>query len=155
MKKIALLLAAVIALSVILCACSSGPKSLSQIFEEINEKFELKDMLVLTTADQLDRYYGISADDVEEFAGCINSTGLDQEEIIMVKAKDEAAAERIKKSLDTRYDAKLKQNISYNPEQAEIIQACSVEQEGLYVSMIVSENAEEMTKIYKSSIPKS
>lgn len=151
MKKIAIILAAVIILSAVLCACSGG-KKLSSVYDEITKQVELKDMLVLTTTDQLDKYYGIAADDVEDFAGCINSTGVDQEEIIMIKAKDDAAATRIKEALQLRYDTKLAQNKDYNPEQAEIIQNCSVEQDGLYVSMIISSNADRIKEIYQKSI---
>ena len=151
MKKLAVILAAVIVLSAALCACG-GSKSLSSVYEEITKQVELKDMLVLTTEEQLDKYYGIAADDVEDFAGCINSTGVDQEEIIMIKAKDEEAAARIKDALQLRYDTKLAQNISYNPEQAQIIQNCSVEQDGLYVSMIISENADQIKEIYKKAV---
>ena len=151
MKKIAIILAAVIILSTVLCACGGG-KKLSSVYDDITKQVELKDMLVLTTTDQLDKYYGIAAEDVEDFAGCINSTGVDQEEIIMIKATDDAAAGRIKDALQVRYDNKLAQNISYNPEQAEIIQNCSVEQDGLYVSMIVSSNADQIKEIYKAAI---
>lgn len=151
MKKIAIILAAVIILSTMLCACSGGAK-LSKVYEDITKQVELNDMLVLTTTDQLDKYYGISADDVEDFAGSINSTGVDQEEIIMIKAKDDAAASRIKDALQLRYDTKLAQNKDYNPAQAAIIEACSVEQDGLFVSMIISQNAEQIKGIYKAAI---
>lgn len=152
MKKLAIILAAVVILSTILCACGGGGKALSAVYEDITKQVELKDMLVLTTTDQLDKYYGIAAEDVEDFAGCINSTGVDQEEIIMIKAKDDAAASRIKEALQLRYDTKLAQNKDYNPEQAEIIQNCSVEQDGLYVSMIISTNADQIKEIYKAAI---
>ncbi|MBQ3416928.1 MAG: DUF4358 domain-containing protein [Ruminococcus sp.] len=151
MKKLAIILAAVIILSTVLCACGGG-KKLSSVYDDITKQVELKDMLVLTTTDQLDKYYGIAAEDVDDFAGCINSTGVDQEEIIMIKATDDAAAGRIKDALQLRYDTKLAQNITYNPEQAEIIQNCSVEQDGLYVSMIISSNADQIKEIYKAAI---
>ena len=151
MKKLAIILAAVIILSTVLCACGGG-KKLSSVYDDITKQVELKDMLVLTTTDQLDKYYGIAAEDVEDFAGCINSTGVDQEEIILIKATDDAAAGRIKDALQLRYDTKLAQNKDYNPEQAEIIQNCSVEQDGLYVSMIISSNADQIKEIYKAAI---
>ncbi|MBQ6152764.1 MAG: DUF4358 domain-containing protein [Ruminococcus sp.] len=151
MKKIAIILVAVIILSTVLCACSGG-KKLSSVYEDITKQVELKDMLVLTTTDQLDKYYGIAAEDVEDFAGCINSTGVDQEEIIMIKATDDAAADRVKEALQLRYDTKLAQNKNYNAEQAEIIESCSVDQDGLYVSMIISTNADQIKEIYQKAI---
>ena len=44
------------------------------------------------------------------------------------------------------------QNKNYNAEQAKMIEGCKVEQNGLYLSMIVSDNAEQITKIYKEGI---
>ena len=93
-----------------------------------------------------------AAEQAEEFAGGINKTGVNQEEIVLVKAASEKDVDSIKTALDNRYKAKLNQNKNYNAEQAEMIEKCSVEVDGLYVSMIVSENAESITKIYKEGI---
>ena len=74
------------------------------------------------------------------------------EEIVLVKAKDDAAADSIKTSLENRKQAKYNENKNYNPEQAEMIQKCSVERSGLYVSMILSPNAEKITSVYRSQL---
>ena len=103
-----------------------------------------------TNAASLDRYYGIAEADIQEFAGGINNSGVEQEEIVLVKAADSGKAETIKAALENRLNAKLNENVNYNPEQAEMIKKCKVEQNELYVSMIVSENAEKITEIYKS-----
>ena len=162
MKKIALILACVMILCVALCACSSGSsdssgssgsaKSISDIYQDIKSQVELTDMLEIDTPELLLKRYGIASEDVAEFAACVKSDGIDQEEIILIKATDDAAAGRVKEKLDTRYEAKLAQNKDYNPEQYAIIEKCSVDQDGLYVSMIVSPNAETIKKIYQDAI---
>lgn len=133
--------------------CGNDPtKPLSDVFADIKSQVSINDMNEFTAASSLERYYGIAEADVSEFAGGINNSGVDQEEIVLIKASDKDAADRIKTALDNRYNAKLNENINYNPEQAEIIKECSVEANGLYVSMIVSENADKITEIYKSDL---
>ena len=156
MKKLVLIIAVVLAMAVSLCACSGGDesanKSLSEVYENIKSQVILSEMNEFDSVDKLNRYYGIAAEDVTEFAGGINNSGVEQEEIVLIKASNSDAAERIKKSLDTRYQAKYNENKNYNPEQAEMIEKCSVEQNGLYVTMIISENAETITQIYQNDI---
>ena len=118
----------------------------------LKEGLNFKDFDEFKSADDLNRFYGFSADDVEEYAGGVNNTGVNQEEIVLVKAKDDSAASKVKDALDNRYKAKLNENKNYNPEQAKIIEKCKVESDGVYVSMIVSENADKITEIFKKGI---
>ncbi|HCA05024.1 MAG TPA: hypothetical protein DEO32_03890 [Ruminococcaceae bacterium] len=157
MKKLCAVLAALIA-AVILCSCSGGGEKkessvpLSQVFEKIKSQVEIKDFNEFNNAKSLDRFYGLTDNDFEEYAGGINSSGVNQEEIVLIKAKDEAAAARVKEALDTRYASKVAQNKNYNPQQAAMVEKCSVEKNGLYVTMIVSPNAEKITTIFKSEL---
>ena len=151
MKKIVVILLT-IAMCAVLCACAESKKndakSLSDIWTEIKTQVTLTEMNELNEKN-LDRNYGITEDMAEEFAGGINSSGTNQEEIILIKATSEENAAKIKGLLDTRYTSKLSQNKNYNAEQAKMIERCKVEKNGLYVSMIVSENADKITSIFK------
>ncbi len=162
MKKLTALMLVLSLVTVILCSCSSSEpssqtapsvqasKALSEVFADIKAQVQLSEMNEFTNAASLDRYYGIAEADIQEFAGGINNSGVEQEEIVLVKAADSGKAEAIKAALENRLNAKLNENVNYNPEQAEMIKKCKVEQNELYVSMIVSENAEKITEIYKS-----
>lgn len=154
MKKITMTVAALLAAALlVLSGCSSAnAKPLSDIYTEIQSQVTLSEMNELTSAASLTRYYGITEEQVEEFAGGINNSGVEQEEIVLVKATDNDAAAAVKTALENRYNAKLNENKNYNPEQAAIIEKCSVEQNGLYVSMIISPNADKITEIYKAGI---
>ena len=57
----------------------------------------------------------------------------------------------VKEQLDKRMEAKLAQNKDYLPEQYAIIQKCSMEQDGNYVSMIVGAEHEKLTEIYHNA----
>ena len=161
MKKIIIALAAVIAVCAALCACSglesssSGGKSgkaLSEIWSDIKDEVEFKDFSEFQDIKRLNRSYGITEDVAEEFAGGVNSTGVNQEEVVLVKAKDEDSAKEIEEKLNAKLESKLNQNKNYNPEQAKMMDGCKVEKDGLYVSLIVSENREKITEIYKNGI---
>lgn len=151
MKKTVSIITAL--LIVLLCGCSSdSAKPLSEVFADIKSEVSFSDFREFSTVDELKKYYGIEAEDVLEFAGGVNTTGVEQEEVVLVKAKDSAAADNVEKALDGRYQAKLNQNKNYNAEQVALIEKCSVERNGSYVSMIVSENAEKITEIYKNAV---
>lgn len=164
MKKLALFTAVALMITMLFCACSgenanssdNGPaentKTLTQVFEDIKSQVELNDFNEYTKTSSLDRFYGITEDQIEEFAGGINSSGVNQEEIVLIKAVDKAAADSVKTALDRRYDSKVAQNKNYNQEQAAMVEKCKVEQNDLYVSLIVSENAEKITSIYKNDL---
>lgn len=131
---------------------STESSLLKDTYTKIQEQVTLPEMVNLDTTKKLDRYYGIQAEDVEDYAGGINNSGVQQDEIVLIKATSEDAAQRIVDALQARYDAKISENENYNPEQAAMIKACKIEQDGLYVSMIISPDAEKITDIYKTAI---
>ena len=151
MKRFLCVIAVITVLAVTLCACGRAAKPLSEIFEKLKTDYNITDMLEYKSADDLSRY-GIKAEDVEESAGGVNKTGVNQEEIVLVKAKDADAAKRVEDALNKRLESKLNETKNYNPEQYAIVEKCSVDVDGNYVSMIISSNAEAMKKDYKTAI---
>lgn len=151
MKRFLCVIAVITVLAVTLCACGQAAKPLSEIFEKLKTDYNITDMLEYKSADDLSRY-GIKAEDVTESAGGVNRSGVDQEEIVLVKAKDADAAKRVEESLNKRLASKLNETKNYNPEQYAIVEKCSVDVDGNYVSMIISSNAEAMKKDYKAGI---
>lgn len=156
MRRIIAIVCLVLAMGVLMTACSSdgvkADKSLGEIYEEIKAEVKLPDMVELDDADRLDRNYGITEEMVEEFAGGIDSSGVTMSEIVLIKAKDQDSAKQIEEKLNNRLSAKLDQNRNYNPEQAEIIEKCKVETNGLYVTMIISDEAQKITEIVNSHL---
>ena len=152
MKKLICVIAAITVLAVTLCACGQAAKPLPEIFEKLKTDYNIAEMLEFKSADDFIRY-GIAADDIEEYAGGINKTGVDQEEIVLIKAKNADASNRVEEALNGHIDTKLKENKNYNPKQYAIIEKCSVDIDKTnYVSMIISSNAEAMKKDYKAAI---
>ena len=124
---------------------------LKSVFENIKTQVELPSMVELNDK-LLMRYYGLEADICEDYAGGVDSSGIGQDEIVLMKAKDESGAEEIRTALQTRYDAKLSQQQNYNPEEAEKISKCSVETNGLYVTLIISDDAEKIKEIVNNAL---
>lgn len=127
-------------------------KSIEDIFEDIKAEVTLSDMIFLEKTDDLDRYYGISPDDVDEFAGGIDNNGTAQDEIVIIKAKDDTAADNVKNLLQKRYDSKLNQIQNYDPNETEKIKNGKVEKNGLYVTLVISDDVDKITEIIKNSI---
>ena len=151
MKRTLIVLLALV--MVLCCACSNtSQKPLTEVYNDIKAQVTFEDVNELTDISQMERYYGITDEMAAEYAGCINASGVEQEEVVLVKAVDDAAATQIKEKLDTRYQSKLNQNKNYNAEQAAMIEKCSVDQDGLYVSMIISDNADTIKKIYREDL---
>ncbi len=152
MKKVIALLCLLLCAGAAITACSAGKdtkadNSLKEIYREIKAEVSLPDMVELDSADKLDRTYGITSGMVDGFAGGIDSSGVTMTEIVLIKAKDEDSAEQVAQKLNNRLQSKLDQNRTYNPEQAAIIEKCEVQTKGLYVTLIISGEAEKITEI--------
>lgn len=130
---------------------SDSSSELKGVFSEIASAVELPDMVELND-NLLNRYYGLSTDVVADFAGGVDSSGVGQDEIALFKAADESQVAIIEQALQTRYDSKLSQQENYNPDEAEKIRNCKVETNGLYVTLIISNDAAQITEIVNNSI---
>lgn len=131
---------------------SAEAASLKDVYAEIASAVELPEMITLDSDALIERYYGITADMMQDYAGGVDSSGVGQDEIVLIKAKDESQVSAVEAALQTRYDSKLAQNENYNPEEAEKIRKCSVETNGLYVTMIISDDAAAIKEIVNNNI---
>lgn len=158
MKRIVCLMLAVFCLMG-LCACgdkSSSDEGSGTARENINIT-EIKDTIIseigiegaydMDTAMLLNMY-GIEEADVEECASFTTMDGVFPDEIIMVKATDKDAADRVEEKLETRLEAVLTQSQNYDAENYAIAQKCKVIREGEVVALFISANHETMQEIF-------
>lgn len=124
---------------------------LKTVFDKISTSVELPEMVTLNEK-LIDRYYGLTTESVADFAGGVDSSGVGQDEIVLMKAVDESKVAEIEQALQTRYDSKLAQQENYNADEAEKIRKCKVETNGLYVTLIISNDADAINEIVKSAI---
>ena len=151
MKKLASIVL-ILSLAFTLAACGSSDKPAASVkLIDVFGKFSVgEEMMALTQNDLLD-LYGIAAADVKQFAGAVNTTGIKCDEIVLVEAVSSEAAGRVKTALDNRYQAKLNEMDGYLPDEYAIVKECSVTQNGNFVAMIVSPNAQALTGIYNEA----
>ena len=98
----------------------------------------------------LERNYGITSGEVIEFAGGVSASEDDPEEIVMIMAADSKSAEHIQAVLEERRQKKYDEKKDTDPEQAEMIDGCSVDRHGMYIAMFISEKADKMREIYNT-----
>lgn len=148
MKKIIAMLLAVIMCAAVFAGCGSAKDvSLGDVMTSINSTCGLS-LQKLDSVDDLNKYYSINTEDVKQFAAEIDSNNNAPVEVVLVEAVDADAAGRVENALSTRYNSIVSQYASYTPELLDTVKACKVVKNGNYVSMIVAENAADITKVY-------
>lgn len=120
---------------------------LTAVREAMLEAQNTDDPYLLET-DALLNLYGISSEDVAQSASFVTMSGTFPDEIILVQAVDDKAAERVTASLEARLNEVKIQSQTYDPDNYKAAQACKVETNGLYVSLILSPDQEALTAIY-------
>lgn len=151
MKKITALLLALSLL--LLVGCSGGAAKtadLAAVKTSLEGQFDLTGMMALSEDDLLDMF-GIKMDDVKQYVALVAKTSTSADEILLFEAKDADAAARVREKVDNRYQAKLNEAKDYLPDEYAKIKACKVEASGNFISLIVSSDAEAMTKLYQAA----
>lgn len=128
---------------------------LSKVLADINKEFSISEdsMTAIETTDDLEIFYGVTAGDVKQFAAQVTvNTATDIAEIILIEASDEDAAQRVYDALDKHYNAQRDLCASYSAELLAIVDKCSVEINGNFVSLIMDANAKDIVEYYTSVI---
>ena len=125
----------------------SAVRNIGAIKNEMITKFNVADSVDFST-DLLLNMYGIKAEDIAEVAGYMTLTGVFPEEVIMIKASDEEAKAAVISALENRIAEVRVQSQNYDAENYALAQKCSVKNDGLYVTMFLSPNVEEMTSMF-------
>ena len=126
---------------------------LSQVLDSINTEFSIdkNTMLLIEDTDTLELYYSIAPADVKQFSAetTLNSA-TDITEFVFVEAVDSAAAKRIYDALELRYNSQRDLCASYSAELLAIVNKCSVQQDGNFVALIMSNDFDSILEHYKS-----
>lgn len=152
MKRIIACLISAALILCALCACNEDKKTqpdFKTVTESISKKYDYSKLYSVADKEELCLVYGLEENDVADFYAKYSLSGVDSQEIVLIEAVDDAAADRIKSALEIRYNSKLNEAASYSPEQLELVKKCSVEKNGKTVSLIVDPNAEAIKSIIK------
>lgn len=153
MKRIISVIVAAVLMMAVLTACGGAKAAdLNAIMSDINTQFGYTDLKTLEDTDALNRYYQISADGVKQFAAELSTTASQYTEVVLVEATDSTAADSIKTQLAAHLGTQLNTAKSYDAEQVAMIEACSVQQNGNYVWLVVSDKYSEITAIIDAAL---
>lgn len=133
-----------------LVACGSGsPREIDikAVKEQIIFELSIEGALDLAS-ERLLALYGIEEADILESACFVTMGGVFPDEIVMIKATDADAADRIEAKLNTRLDEIKVQSQSYDPENYAIAQQCKVIREGTVVALFMSAKHADMEAIF-------
>jgi len=130
-------------------ACGTPEVDLQAVKTDMQTQLSISNATDIPT-DKLMSLYGIAADKLADNASFMILSDVFPAEILMVKAVDTAAAEEIAALMNGRLESLKAQSVNYDAESYAIAQACTVNVDGVYVSMFFSEFGTQMTEIYNS-----
>lgn len=151
MKKLCVCLLLILLSLCMFTACSTrADVDLQTVFNDINTQFEISDLTVIDDVSKLNRYYMIEEDKVKQYAAEFSAESSVFTEIVLIEAIDETAASEIATLLNNHYQSRLSEAKSYNPESVQMLESCTVECNGTYVSLIISDKADDIREVYNS-----
>lgn len=148
MKRI-LTIVTLLALVVSLAACGGeeAPKSVQmqaqEVYTQLSEKAVKSAMLKLNESLLLD-LCGIRSEDVKQAVVAICEDSLLTDEVWVVEATDEAAAQRIIELAKNRLKKKGEESITYSPEQYAVVEKAQLLQNGSFVVLLVAPNVADL-----------
>ena len=93
------------------------------------------------TADELTDMTGILSEDVSDFV-FLQGNGMDGREILVIRAKDEASADKVAAQLEKYLERRKKEHRDYAPDAYKLLTDAKVERKGLLLAVISGPNAE-------------
>ena len=155
MKKLteAALLCALALLILLLPACGSAAgedADLSALYAQMEEKFALPAMSALSER-QLERYYGIDTAACPQLVVMQCDDGLRVDEIWLIQAADEGAAEQLLALAQSRLDQLAAETENYLPDQYAVVRDSRALRVGSYVALLISPDAAEMEELFRGA----
>lgn len=148
--------AALLCSLMILTGCAGGNSERSDvavdsIYASVCEAVELPAMIEGDAA-YISNYYGIALDDVEEYIVAEAEEPTLATTVIVIKAKDKDAVDRLAASLKTVISQKAAEMQDYIPEQYKIVADSKVKTEGVYLYLVISEQVDKIESVIRSAL---
>lgn len=147
MRILSVCLAFVLLLSMAGCDGGKVNMDIEAVYSDICATVQVPEMLLLNESLMLD-YCGIRAEDVNKAIVVICADSLRTDEIWLLEAKDSASAQRLMNLAQKRLTKKGEESITYSPAQYAVVEKAQLLQEGNYIALLVSPDAEAMAKVF-------
>ena len=172
MKRLFVLMAAILALTAALSACGDSAEpvqetateaaaetsaqpaaaDLAGLAERMLSETGITDSIPVS-ADALAAVYGIDPAQIVSAAGFnASAAGAFPQEIVMIQAADEVAAAEIRSRLSSRLDSIAEQAASYDPDSQALAEKCSVVTKGNYVGLFFSEHYDALVEAFQNGV---
>ena len=130
---------------------SAKEVSVQDIYKSVGESMELPSM-VEGDDDFISNYYGIDPSNLDSYVFASAEDATLATSVIIMKAKSEDAVAAIEASLNTVKDQKAAEMQGYIPEQYDIVADSSVKTEGLYIYLVIAENAGDIESMISAAL---
>ena len=133
-------------------SADSEESELKTIYAKVKKEVTLPEEMSDFTEKRLERVLGVTSEQMEDFAGGICTDGVKQDQIIYIKAKTDADVADIQEKLQNNWEAIYNVIQNYDPKQMANIEKAKVETNGMYVSLVISPDADQIKKIFSDNI---
>ena len=130
---------------------SAKEVSVQDIYKSVGESTELPSM-VEGDDDFISNYYGIDPANLDSYVFASAEDATLATSVIIMKAKSEDAVAALEASLNTVKDQKAAEMQGDIPEQYDIVADSSVKTEGLYVYLVIAENAGDIEAVISAAL---
>ena len=159
--------ALIAALALLLAACGAAPApetaapaaetqagespDLEAVYQDFEESFELPEMAAVSEKRR-DAILGIAPEDCLQAVTMLCGDSVRADEIWMIEAADDAAANRIAELAQARLDQRAQEMENYLPDQLQIVKQAKLVREGRFVGLFVSPEADAMEDAFRSAV---
>lgn len=156
MKKLQIFFMAIIVGGLLLTGCSKDSSNLvepelstNEMVDKMLEKVE-QPMLMELPADQVKALYHLDPEKLEEYSIRIPMMNVKTNEVAILKVKNADDVPEVEEAVKQRAEDVKKQFETYLPDQYENAKNYQLVTKGNYVLFVISEDADELVKVYDS-----
>lgn len=135
------------------CGTSTKEKNptTKEVIENIKNSTEFADMQE-GNEEKLEKFVGVKSEDIEEISFYIPKTNLQADEVAVIKVKDEAKVEDMKKQIEAKVNENGEGFKDYLPEQYNLVENKVLKSERTYILLAVSKDAEKIEEAFDGSL---
>lgn len=159
--------ALIAALAMLLAACGAAPApetaapaaesqagespDLEAVYHNFEETFELPEMAAVSEKRR-DAILGIAPEDCLQAVTLLCGDSVRADEIWMIEAAGDDAADRIAELAQARLDQRAQEMENYLPDQLQIVKQAKLVREGRFIGLFVSPDADAMEEAFRAAI---
>ena len=147
------LLPLLLLLALLLPGCgskSAQTADLQRVYDEAVGGADCPEMLLLNE-QRVKNYYGIDPAACRQLIMAVSDDGLRVDEIWLIQAADEAAAEQLLALAQSRLDQLAAETENYLPDQYAVVRDSRALRVGSYVALLISPDAAEMEELFRGA----